>query len=99
MKWYIGQPIVAVRTHSWKYFKEGQDFKIIGLKMSGCKCNSVIINIGIINPAIAMICIRCNATIPNIDGYCYFSDFSFAPLDQAISELTEILTQKQPFEG
>jgi len=98
MKWYIGQPVVAIKTHSWKYFKKGQDFKIIGLRASGCKCNAVTINIGIINPAGSMICTRCSTRIPNTDGYCYFSEFSFAPLDQDISELTEILTKKQPFE-
>lgn len=48
MKWYIGQPIVAIINHSQGVFKKGDEFIIRGLKTSPCNCKNVIIDIGFI---------------------------------------------------
>jgi len=92
MNWYIGQPIVAIRTHTQGDFKKGEEFQIKALT-AGCKCgnSSILIDIGLRKAT------KCNSC----DTYhwgSFYKEVSFAPLDQDISELTEILEQKQPFE-
>lgn len=99
MNWYIGQPIVAIRSHSLGQFKKGQEFKIVGLESSPCSCTgNILINIGVKYPTSYCECIYCGALSTNPYPYVWYCEYSFAPLDQDISELTEVLNQKQPFE-
>ena len=93
MNWYIGQEIVAIQSHQQGVFKRGQSFKIIGLMKCACKCNVVWINIGLSLPNDGWRCGKCG-----VEGYyrslhAWPSENFFAPLDQDISELTEILEQ------
>lgn len=91
MKWHIGQQIVAIRTHSQGKFKRGQDFPIKGLRGSQCKCNEVEIDIGIKDDYVEWCCPTCNMEGERDSYIVWFSEHNFAPLDQDISELTEIL--------
>ena len=90
MKWYIGQPIVAIENHSTGEYKKGDEFIIESLRV-GCKHAPILIGIGHSGKTG---CKKCGFIA---DGSPYCSS-AFAPIDQDISELTEILTQKQPFE-
>ena len=96
MNWYIGQPIVAIENHPQGAFKKGDDFTIKALSESFCKCKETDIDVGLKdNEADVCYCSRCRTGKPTIDGVWWFSEVNFAPLDTDISELTEILTQKQ----
>jgi len=97
MKWYIGQPVVAITNHSQGCFKKGQEFTIRGLQSNVCKCNDVEIDVGVradiqVNEWVR--CEQCNALYYST-AIWWFAEDKFAPLDTDISELTEILTQKQ----
>ena len=94
MNWYIGQPIVAIVNHSQKRFRKGDEFIVCGLKLSSCKCTPhTLIDISIRDYAYTHTkCVDCNTDRP-YDAH-YHED-CFAPLDTDISELTEILEQKQ----
>lgn len=101
MNWYIGQPVVAVRTHSEGVVKKGQEFTIIGLQKPHCKCkDNVFIDVGVrecMDGYDEEECPSCgHISAPN--STYWFSETLFAPLDQDISELTEVLNSKQPFE-
>ena len=92
MKWYIGQPIVAIINTKCGHIKKGQEFTIKGLRRSWCTCDSVQIDIGLIPKSPLSICGKCRKETEN-GGIAWKSEICFSPLDQDISELTEILEQ------
>lgn len=98
MKWYIGQPIVAIKNHSEGDFKNGDEFIIKGLSMSKCGCKKTLIDVGNSWFIAGIRCATCGVITLTNDNIAWYGHPCFAPLDQDISELTEILTQKQPFE-
>lgn len=94
MKWYIGQPIVAIENHSQGIFKKGDEFVIHGINKSYCKCkNLLLLDIGI-RISSNRSCGTCGVKgiSTHVQGY---SENKFAPLDQDISELLEILQNKE----
>ena len=100
MKWYIGQPIVAIKNSRCGKIKKGQDFEILGLKKRTCKCPPcTLIHVGInktlVNPELGLeTCDGCGQ-IAKLDYVQWKNENIFAPLDTDISELTEILEQKE----
>lgn len=94
VKWYIGQPIVAIRTHSQGVFSKGEEFIIEQLKLSNCSCKDISISIGIISNTSSYICKSCGDTWEDTSHGRFFSENNFAPLDTDISELTEILEKE-----
>jgi phage FluMu protein Com len=96
MKWYIGQPIVAIKNHSQGVFKKGQEFVIKGLQTSLCKCGCVLIDIGSTAGfnGIAK-CPDCKQVAEIGSNINWFAEVMFAPLDVDISELTELLINKE----
>ena len=92
IKWYVGQPIVYIQTHSQGIVKKGQEFVIKGIK--SCKCNDINLDIGILAPSNALYATSCECGNRIIDKIHWFSQQLFAPLDVNISELTEILTKE-----
>lgn len=94
--WYIGQRIVAIRDHSQKVFKRGDEFTIKGLQTPECKCKGVEIDIGhkhnYDSNRYDFICPYCIHRYPITSFIWWFDEVMFAPLDemeQAISELME----------
>lgn len=96
MNWYIGQSIVAIKNSSCGRFKKGDEFVIKSLRSSWCTCLTTQIDVGLIISG-PIVCARCGI-ITNSHGVGWKSEVCFAPLDQDISELTEILETTQPFE-
>ena len=94
MNWYIGQEIVCVNAHGANYIKSGKSYKIRSLRNSICKCNEVEIDVGINDTIQTTGCCKCKVKIINYSGLVYYSESRFAPLDQDISELTEILKKE-----
>jgi len=92
MKWYIGQPIVAIRNHSQGIFKKGQEFSISGIRLCPCGCNMIQIDISI-KSGTEWECDK--SKYREHTAIWWLSERNFAPLDQDISELTEILTKKE----
>lgn len=103
MKWYIGQPIVAIKDSKCGKIKKGQEFTILGLKKCDCKCGDhTIIDVGIkktlTNPESGLQeCTRCGF-IGKLDYVQWKNETLFAPLDVDISELTKILKTSTPHE-
>jgi hypothetical protein len=93
MNWYIGQEIVCVKTHSQGAIKRGQSFKIKGLRNSRCGCKTVLIDIGYTDNKPLWLCDDCGRLGQDSSPVWWFDESLFAPLDQDISELTEILEQ------
>lgn len=91
MNWYIGQPIVAIRSHSRKFFTKGQEFTIKALKAGCCAACKVDIDIGLKYDGDGTHCPDCGA-IEHTD-INWFNEICFAPLDFDISELTKILKE------
>ena len=74
------------------YLRKGQEFIIHGIKKSFCGCSNILINIGISTNHTHIRCTYCGKRELNDS---YYSENCFAPLDQDISQLTEILNQKE----
>ena len=93
--WYIGQKIVAIENHVQGSFKEGDIFTIKSLMNSPCKCNFVLIDIGMISQKGLGMCQECNATYTQ--SIRWFSEKRFSPLDEiqahesAVNELLQEL--------
>jgi hypothetical protein len=96
-KWYIGQTIVAIKNAKYGNIKKGQEFTIKGLMGSDCNCKGVLIDVGIpdFSPKIGekTICGDCGIISPKKDYIMWKVERIFAPLDQDISELTDILKE------
>lgn len=91
--WHIGQEIVCVKTHSLGYVKRGKTYTIRGLKKTHCPCKFVIIDIGMAAKVGLGKCNVCGLLDSEKVSEYWFNESLFAPLDQDISELTEILEQ------
>lgn len=92
MNWYIGQKIVAIKSHSQLAFMKGNEFTVNGLCTAMCNCDNVYINIGVVSVVTEHKCIRCGK-VYHANGIWWFSEKLFAPIDQDISELTNILNE------
>ena len=95
MNWYIGQDIVAIKTHSRGVFKEGDIFTIKSLRTSNCKCGHILIDIGLSRAGVSTLCITCNTIKFYGDDILWFNEKCFRSLDELadISELTEVLKE------
>lgn len=86
----IGKEVVALKTHPWNLYKEGDIFTILSIKNSNCSCNVLLLDIGIKGYSTTM-CYRCG--VPH--GGMYFMSKDFKPLDEIdITEVTEILKEQ-----
>lgn len=93
MKWYIGQPILCIKSSPNKEIVKGQEFEIKGLALSACNCGVVVIDVGIPNKyrTSMFICGCCGKYFVGKD--IGFVEKRFAPLDVDVSELTDILKE------
>jgi hypothetical protein len=91
-KWYIGQPIVAIKNSNCGRIKKGQEFTIKGLMGSICKCGDVLIDIGLRSDHDGWGCFTCNTFRYSNNNY-WKKERLFAPMDIDISELTDILKE------
>lgn len=98
MNWYIGQPIVAVKHSIAGHFRKGQEFTIKSLRGSWCNCGRIQLDVGLVPTGNIAKCVKCGTTTEN-GGVLWKSEICFAPLDQDISELTEILEQSNSIQN
>lgn len=98
MNWYIGQEIVCVKTHVERVVVRGRTYTIKSLREGVCPCDAgILIDVGVPHdPSRFTEYSRCSKC-----GHRYYSGSTFwlverhfAPLDQDISELTEILEKE-----
>jgi len=93
-KFYVGQKIVAIRSHCQGFFKEGQIFIVTGVFAPICKCPEYLITIdvpfpeGVIYPRLD--CDRCGELVPypKEAGEPLFSEILFEPIVEELSELS-----------
>lgn len=93
MKWYIGQPIVAITNSKCGNIKKGQEFTIKGIVQCSCKCGGSLINVGMQAPFSPSTCYRCGLNVTEKTTVRWKHERLFAPLDVDISELTDILKE------
>lgn len=97
MNWYIGQPIVCIKSRKDGKVKRGEEFNIKGLSSGYCKCTGVLIDVGLNNDLGFVCCGECG--IRNIpSAVIWSSEELFAPLDVDISELENILSKENLFQ-
>jgi hypothetical protein len=89
MKWYIGQEIVCIKTHSQGAVKSGEIYTIKAL--SSCKCNLIMIDVGIksIDGKYGR-CALCGIIYPLFDAWL-ISERLFAPLEYNQEEIEKLL--------
>jgi len=94
-KWYIGQEIVCIRTHSRGIVKSGEIYKIVGLSTSKCKCsNSTLIDVGIKPISNFGKCAICYIRYEKgIDAW-WLHEILFAPLEYDQNEIEKLLEIK-----
>lgn len=101
MKWYIGQRVVAIISHSRGEFRKGDEFVINGIRTAPCKCNNLDIDIGKITNGVVSYCVVCNTTYGSNGNVYWFNECCFAPLaelsdytsDELINELEKELVK------
>ena len=91
MKWYIGQDIVCIKSHSQGAVKEGDVFIIKGIKKSCC---SIDLDINFIHLKPMLECPHCHK-LEKSNGIYWFDHNQFAPLESItdISEIEELLKE------
>ena len=87
-KWYIGQEIVCIKTHSHKVVKSGEIFTIKNLSICGCK--TILIDVGIITTSKNGICGVCNSNYELFNTW-WLSERLFAPLEYNQDEINRVL--------
>jgi hypothetical protein len=94
-KWYIGQEIVCVRTHSRGIVKSGEIYKIVGLSTSKCKCrNLTLIDVGVKGIADFGSCGVCDTRYPKVGDAWWLNEILFAPLEYDQNEIEKLLEIK-----
>ena len=94
-KWYIGQEIVCVRTHSRGIVKSGEIYKIVGLSTSKCKCSNLkLIDVGVKATADFGRCGICDTRYPKIKDAWWLGEILFAPLEYDQNEIEKLLEIK-----
>ena len=94
-KWYIGQEIVCVKTHSRGIVKSGEIYKIVGLTISKCKCNNLtLINVGINATSNFGSCGFCNTRYVKESDAWWLNEILFAPLEYDQNEIEKLLEIK-----
>lgn len=91
--WNINQDIVCIKDHHQGVLTEGKVYTIIGLRVG--HCGFIQINVGIKSMHKLDSC-TCGFSTINKDGYWWFSEKRFKPLDELsdISELLEVLNKE-----
>jgi hypothetical protein len=100
MNWYIGQDIVAIRSHYDGFCKKGTVYTIRGLQSSPCRCNRIVIDIGasaLSHIDVSLLaCDKCGTrSIPNPSLIVWLGETFFAPLDNLVNmdEIKEVMEQ------
>lgn len=90
---YIGQKIVALHDHSMRMFKKGDEFIVLDIKKSDCKCKDWDVHIGIHDDKISMWrCLVCKEEGKSDSSAWYFHSTSFAPIIE--SKFKEVRFEK-----
>lgn len=85
-RFYVGQEVVCVKTHSKGYVNEGSHYTIMALSTGVCSCSSVIVDVGIkLQENHVSRCGVHRAYAPK-NGNVWFSEKLFAPLQTQSEE-------------
>ncbi len=92
MKWYIGQEIVCVKSHSQGIIKKGEIYVIKGLQSPKCKCNYISIDVGVLGSSHYAECNTCKVSYTKNPFIWWLHEDNFAPIEynqDAINKLLE----------
>jgi hypothetical protein len=96
---HVGQDVVALKTNPQGFFKKGDEFKILDIFPSPCKCKVYVVKIleYTVNSDIRAICTKCRSDFkPNV---VFFEQHDFAPLqeigDMTFEEAIGLVTEKE----
>lgn len=102
---YVGQKVVAVKTHSQGLFKKDDVFTVLETNNLSC-CGIAVVNVGINKRTNHVICSKCGCTSKNTSPHCLFAEICFAPIEeysdsmsiamQLIQELDQVDKAKNP---
>jgi len=81
---YVGQRVVALRSHSQNKFKKGSVHIVKGCKNSCC---GWLVNIGVSSMRYKWECSDCGKTNPS-DGVWWMAAYCFAPIEPTFQSIT-----------
>ena len=84
-KFYVGQEVLCIKTHSGGEVIKGEKYIINGIKR-GCEHTNLLLDIGKASETTRNKCRYCNYS--HIDIILWFSCYLFSPIDNELSELT-----------
>lgn len=91
---YIGQKVVAVKDHSRKIFKKGDEFTVLNV-LRACKCGVWFVDIGIAGVSRVGRCSDCGRDIPNGSDAWLIAASMFAPITSTFQSISFIEVVKE----
>jgi len=85
---YVGQRIVAVKSHSQGVFKKGDEFILKAITQRPCGCSGLYLDIGIRSGRRIGACNKCGNVYESMEWW--FCESSFSPLDYTEEEINEV---------
>lgn len=85
---YVGQKVVAVANHQKRMFKIGEQFTIMGIVPSRCKCSGWEVDIGIVSNSYRGHCTDCNGFYSTNDLIYWFDAASFVPFHENFQSIS-----------
>ena len=98
----IGVTVVCIKDHVHKTYRQGQKFRVKGLREWNCKCNArILLDIGLSdNTPISHFCVQCKDTFT--DSIFWGNVNHFVPtIDSSFVEITseEIIKTEEKLES
>lgn len=96
-KFYIGQKIVAIKDHSQGIFKKGDEFTVLDVRDSLCKCNNYDVHIGIFD-YVTLFEECSNSCFKKFRNDCFwwFCPTMFAPIELSTTTFEDVIKQYEP---
>ncbi len=77
---YVGQELVAIKDHEDGYFKKGDEFNVITIQKSNCKCPGWDVSVGLLCRTVMQHCSVCmSMDLETQSGFALFHSTNFAP--------------------
>lgn len=80
---YVGQRVVALRSHWQGYFEKGEEFIVVGIRKPCCVW---VIDVGIPNKHMGCVCSKCGYGEFNVNAWFAIEDF--APISENFQAIT-----------
>ncbi len=91
----LGHWVRALRSHPIGVFEKGQFFRVVGIRLSYCKCHEYLVDIGITSENTTQKCDICKVVFLTNDATSWFSNHNFEAADQILGSLLKESINKE----